>query len=356
MSTGTDVFLITGFLGSGKTTFLNRIIQAFPPGLRLMILMNEFGEIGIDGLLVKGEDLDILEISRGSIFCVCVKTDFIKGLRKIATVIQPDVLVIEATGVANPSDLKRDLNLPVFNKQFHFREQFCIIDALNFQDVYDTFTSVEKQIESSTAFIINKTDLATPLEIESVRKIVSRHHASPVFFETTFADIPLKRFLPKELKTDHGDAAAVLENAISDVEADAAIEALLKAPQDTSLPPDRLFSAVYAVHVTSSETFSDLTATLPTGLLRAKGFLHIGQGLHLFNWVMGKTELTEMPPAAVPSDRCDRIIFIASPEVMDELAAFAAKNPFLSAISQQFDPMKCLTMASDRISSDRTDK
>ena len=72
MESVTDVFLITGFLGSGKTTFLNRLIRAFPPDRKLTILMNEFGAVGIVGLLVEGEDLDILQISRWSIFCVCV--------------------------------------------------------------------------------------------------------------------------------------------------------------------------------------------------------------------------------------------------------------------------------------------
>ena len=64
------MLLITGFLGSGKTTFLNRIISNLPKELKLTILMNEFGEIGIDGILVEGDDIDMLEISRGSIFCV----------------------------------------------------------------------------------------------------------------------------------------------------------------------------------------------------------------------------------------------------------------------------------------------
>ncbi|MBC2745103.1 MAG: hypothetical protein HGJ93_19285 [Desulfosarcina sp.] len=103
MSATTSVYLITGFLGSGKTTLLNRIIQSFPKDRKLMILMNEFGDIGVDGTLVDDDDLAMLEISKGSIFCVCVKTDFIKGLMDIAQRMQPDVLIIEATGVANPS-------------------------------------------------------------------------------------------------------------------------------------------------------------------------------------------------------------------------------------------------------------
>ena len=112
MSAETRVYLITGFLGSGKTTLLNRIIDRFPEDQKLTLLVNEFGEIGVDGTLVEGEDIDMMEISKGSIFCVCVKTDFIKGLYELNSKVKPDVLLIESTGVANPSDLKKDLKLP----------------------------------------------------------------------------------------------------------------------------------------------------------------------------------------------------------------------------------------------------
>ena len=137
MAETTQVFLITGFLGSGKTTFLNRIIERFPKDKKLTILMNEFGEIGIDGTLVEGDAIDLLEISRGSIFCVCVKTDFIKGLYELNAKVKPDILLMESTGVANPSDLKRDLKLPIFNDRFQFKEQFCLLDAVHFQDAFE---------------------------------------------------------------------------------------------------------------------------------------------------------------------------------------------------------------------------
>ncbi len=134
MSDVTRVYLITGFLGSGKTTFLNRIINRFPRDKKLTLLVNEFGEIGVDGTLVEGEDIDMMEIIKCSIFCVCVKTDFINGLYELNLKVQPDVLLIESTGVANPTDLKKDLMLPIFNNRFQFAEQFCVIDAAHFLD------------------------------------------------------------------------------------------------------------------------------------------------------------------------------------------------------------------------------
>ncbi len=71
-----------------------------------MVLMNEFGDEGIDGILIEDPELELMELSRGSIFCACAKGDFFKGLYRIATVIRPEVLIIEATGAANPSDLR----------------------------------------------------------------------------------------------------------------------------------------------------------------------------------------------------------------------------------------------------------
>lgn len=180
MGNNTSVLLITGFLGSGKTTFLNRILSSFPKELKLAILMNEFGEIGIDGTLVEGDDIDMLEISRGSIFCVCVKSDFIKGLYALSVKIKPDLLIIESTGVANPSDLRGDLQLPVFQGRFTFAEQVCLIDAVHFLDAFEVFASVEKQLSSSTVFIINKTDLVSIDTVDRIKVLVQQHHPEPL--------------------------------------------------------------------------------------------------------------------------------------------------------------------------------
>ena len=210
MSDLTRVYLITGFLGSGKTTLLNRIIDRFPKDKKLTILMNEFGEIGVDGTLIEGDDIDMMEISRGYIFCVCVKTDFIKGLYELNTTVRPDVLLIESTGVANPSDLKRDIKLPIFNNRFQFMEQFCVIDAAHFLDAYNVYASLEKQIESSSVFIINKTDLTSAEIIEDTKEVVRKFHPDPFFFETTYADIPIDKFLfpfLRNAKTEYDQVA-----------------------------------------------------------------------------------------------------------------------------------------------------
>ncbi|MCG6908564.1 MAG: GTP-binding protein [Deltaproteobacteria bacterium] len=323
MGATTDVFLITGFLGSGKTTFLNRIIKAFPRDRSLMILMNEFGDLGVDGALVEGEDLDMLEISRGSIFCVCVKTDFIRGLADIAKNKRPDVLLIEATGVANPTDVKKDLELSIFKNRFQLKEQFCLIDAANFEDVYDTFTSVEKQLESATLFIINKIDEADAAAVARVREIVRRHHPEPAIIETRYADIPLENYLStRDLLS--GDRLP----DISPAELDRFIDGLMAAPGLSMMPADQLVSKTVAWAGGSRQSLAEMVDKMPAGILRAKGIVQAGDGVYLFNCVMGKSRFERVAARTGMAAIMNRLVFIGTPEAMERLEKVEFKDLF----------------------------
>ncbi|RLC01665.1 MAG: hypothetical protein DRH90_15740 [Deltaproteobacteria bacterium] len=327
MSGTTAVYLISGFLGSGKTTFLNRIIHSFPSNRKLMILMNEFGEMGVDGSLVENDDLAMLEISKGSIFCVCVKTDFIKGLMNIAQNTRPDALIIEATGVANPSDLKRDLKLSIFQDRFQLREQFCIIDAGNFKDAYDTFTSVEKQIESATVFIINKVDEADAGVIQKVKKIVERHHPNPEFYETTYADIPLAKYLPDVIMAETRDEHRTIP--VSEQALEAAIDKLLQDPGTSMTPPDRLVSGSFAWKGMDCSQFEEMMKLIPDGMVRAKGVFETCTGIYLFNWVMGRGQFEEIARKESMASLMNQIVFIGPPEAMEELGRIDFKGKML---------------------------
>ncbi len=325
MSNMTRVYLITGFLGSGKTTFLNRIIDRFPKDKRLMILMNEFGEIGIDGTLIESDDLEIMEISKGSIFCVCVKTDFIKGLYEISQKMAPDVLIIESTGVANPSDLKRDLQLPLFKNRFQFTEQFCLIDARNFLDAYGAFASLEKQIASSTRFLINKIDLAPREMIEAVKSIIGQFHPNPEFHETSYADVALDQFFPddqlNQVAAASGNAEVEDSPPLTNEQLDAYIDEALEVITADMTPPDLLMSAAYQWTGSSLQEVEAVAARLPAGLLRAKGFLNSAGTNYLFSYVMGQWSIE---PSAVQPDRIQHqniVVFIGSPDVIAALEA-----------------------------------
>lgn len=326
--TGTiDVYLITGFLGSGKTTFLNQMIQQFPQEQKLMILMNEFGEIGLDGALVQGEDLEILEVNKGSIFCACVKTDFIKGLVEIAQKIKPDVLIIESTGVANPTDLKKDLGLSIFNDCFKFKDQFCIIDAVNFFEQFNSFASVERQISSSTMFIINKIDLASPEEILAIKELVKKYHPCPQFYETTFANINIAGILGLGEAVEEKDGCTTCRE-LTEAELDQYIDDLLDDPQASITPPDILISATFLWLGDDLSTISAMSKQLPGEVVRAKGFLISDSRTYLYNYVMKQLAIEEqfLPVKEVLKNK---LVFIFKPQALKTLEQLLESYHFI---------------------------
>ena len=334
MSGITRVYLITGFLGSGKTTFLNRILRAFPKDKKLTLLVNEFGEIGVDGMLVEGDEIDMMEISKGSIFCVCVKTDFIKGLYALNTTVKPDVLLIESTGVANPSDLKKDLQLPIFDNRFKFMEQFCVIDAAHFLDAFEAFASLEKQIASSSVFIINKIDTAAAETIAKTKDVIRQFHPDPLFFETNYSDIPLDRFFSfafEDKSEENHDHKEQLPGAVlSEAELDRFLDDLLDSPELEITPPALLVSVAYRWAGDDIEQVKKMADALPDTVVRAKGFVEDQENILIFNYVMGDWTI-ENP--RIPVDRIKHknvIVVIAPPDSMDGIAAATQSGSWVS--------------------------
>ena len=320
MAETTSVLLITGFLGSGKTTFLNRIIKIFPQDQKLTILMNEFGEIGVDGTLVEGDDIDMMEISRGSIFCVCVKTDFIKGLYELKAKIKPDLLIIESTGVANPTDLKRDLGLPIFNNRFQFTEQFCIIDAPHFLEAFEVFASVEKQLSTSTVFIINKIDLTTRETIEKIKEVVRNNHPDPLFFETTYADIPFATLpflnIQKEQKNNSIQSTP---KPLSIAELDSYIHGILENPELEASPTDQLASVTSTWHGDNLDQIKKMANMLPAAIVRAKGFVQENGVIYLFSYVMGDWTIEAIAKNARDIQHLNMIVFIGNFAAIEDI-------------------------------------
>ena len=168
------VYLLSGFLGSGKTTLLKHLLETHPENERVAVLMNEFGKAGVDGDVVRKNGLEIIEISRGSIFCACAKGDFLRGLYTILKDYRPTVLLVEASGVADTTDMKKDLGHGMLHDYYRFAGNICVIDAEHFEDWLDLFNAVIKQTEAATQLIINKTDLVTPEAGRRARKAPAR--------------------------------------------------------------------------------------------------------------------------------------------------------------------------------------
>lgn len=332
-----EVYLITGFLGSGKTACLNHIIKNMPADLKVMILMNEFGTIGIDGALVETADLNIVEINKGSIFCACAKTDFIQALADIAVNLRPDVLFIEATGVANPSDIRRDMRLPFFKGAFSFQKQICLVDLSNFMQEFKQFAAAEYQVKNADLCLLNKSDLSGPAEIQAVKELIIKHNPAVKFEETIFGRLDLARLLPKEPGRVQGEYP--MQQNVTGQELEAVMRDVLRDPFAGLQPPDKLESAVYQWSGGNANEFMGLVQKWPPALVRVKALLKFIDGTKArFDWVLG--ELT--------FDKClqdnhlhknyeniwNRIMFLAEPAVMREFETMVLTEFKLTKVAE----------------------
>ena len=167
------IYILTGYLGAGKTTALNYLLEhSALAGNKLSLIINEFGKMGIDGELVKPGDYTKFEINKGSIFCICTKTDFIKALGKIYNEIKPYAVIIEATGIAQISDILGVIEIPQLTENFQVRANVCLVDALNFTRTAPYLKAVTSQVKAADVIIINKTDLVEQSAIEKLKRVL----------------------------------------------------------------------------------------------------------------------------------------------------------------------------------------
>jgi len=325
----TDVYLISGFLGSGKTTFLNRMLKEAPPEKKLLVLMNEFGEESIDGALVEDPELEMVEISRGSIFCACVKGDFIKALYRIAFVIQPEVLVVEASGVANPTDIGRDLFNPVYKGIYNSLDKVCLIDAANFLEQYEVFTALEKQIEAADKFIINKVDLVDSETSEKIKQVVLSHNPRATFVETSFAQVDLGDFFsgfskgeaPATKAEAEGEATLLTENELEKV-----VDQILDDEAAQVTPPDRLISFACRWLSGNLEDFRKVAESIPPDVVRAKGFIFEAGQPYLYSHVGRNYEITPFSGPRLSNTAVNRVVFIRREFKEDDIRSIFAEH------------------------------
>ncbi len=190
-----ELYLISGFLGAGKTTFLKRMLSCLA-GKRLGVLVNEFGAINVDGRVINKNGIEYREINDGSIFCSCLKASFVKTLIALQKE-DIDILIIENSGLADPSNMNR--LLAEMEKQmergYDYRGSVCLVDCTTFMDYLDVLTSVENQILASNCIIVNKTDLVSKEEAGRVTDAVKQINCKATILEAVQADVPAQHIM-----------------------------------------------------------------------------------------------------------------------------------------------------------------
>ena len=197
MSEKIPVTVLTGYLGAGKTTLLNRILTE-PHGKKFAVIVNEFGEIGIDNDLVVGADEEVFEMNNGCICCT-VRGDLIRiieGLMKRKG--KFDAIIVETTGLADPAPVAQTFFVDEdVSSKARLDAVVTVVDARWLKEQLHDAPEAKNQIAFADVIIINKTDLVKPEELTDVERQVRAINAYATIHKTVKSSVPLDAVLGK---------------------------------------------------------------------------------------------------------------------------------------------------------------
>ncbi len=152
------VNLVTGFLGTGKTTLIRHLLQHKPEQQRWAVLVNEFGEAGVDGLLLDETGVAIEEVAGGCLCCVAAPA-FGVGLNRLIRQQRPDRILIEPSGLGHPAQILEQLRSPLYQGVLHLQATLCVMDARHLDSArHREHPNFIDQIHLADILIANKAD------------------------------------------------------------------------------------------------------------------------------------------------------------------------------------------------------
>lgn len=268
MEVRTPLTVITGALGSGKTTLVRYILTVV--SRKIAILMNEFGEIAIDAKILQGKNVQMADLGGG---CVCCSLlgEFEAAVDEIIATVNPDHIVVETTGVAEPDALVFDIqeSLP----QVRLDGVVTVADADAMVKYPRIGHTARMQIESADIILLNKVDLVSGSELEDITNKL--------------------RVLNKIAFTIHTVRCQIDSDLLFGI----GRERIQSPPDHKHQPEFESFSytsqAVYDIL-----RFEEFANTLNPNVYRAKGFVQFPEGTHLFNFVAGRWDLEPFESSA----------------------------------------------------------
>jgi G3E family GTPase len=191
--TAVPLTILTGFLGAGKTTLLNRLLSG-DHGLRMAVLVNDFGAVNVDAELVVGIEDDMMSLANG---CVCcqIRDDLMEAVDRVLEADEPpEFIVLEASGVADPASIYSTFNDPQHRDKIRLDSVTCVVDAEQIFEHLDEAPELlmlkTRQIGCADLVILNKVGLVTDEHVAWVRKWIDTVMNRVRILETDYCDIP----------------------------------------------------------------------------------------------------------------------------------------------------------------------
>lgn len=183
------LYVLTGFLGSGKTSMLLKILDNLA-GQKVGIIQNEFGRIDVDSEILKRDGLVMTELTRGSIFCTCLQLKFAQALAEMS---KQDIeyLFVESSGLADPSNIDEILEAVkvLAGDVYEMGGLICLVDGVNFLEQVADEITVDRQLKHCHRAVVNKVDLISDEQLTKVIETVRKYNPICDIDTTTYGDI-----------------------------------------------------------------------------------------------------------------------------------------------------------------------
>jgi len=184
--------LVTGFLGSGRTTLVKYLLENMDADLRFGIVQNEYASASIDTSELHTVDrtFEVLEVNNGSVFCVCLLGTFIDSLADFTDQYNPDLVMIEASGLSDPIAIAEILQHKKLVDRVYLSAVWCIVDGQNYHKVSKMNTRVERQVMIADRIILNKSDLIED-DPDALRAVLSTLNPDAGITTTSYCQVPI---------------------------------------------------------------------------------------------------------------------------------------------------------------------
>ncbi len=293
--------MIFGFLGSGKTTLVRHLLGARGRDRKLAVIVNEFGQVGIDGAILEGAVLeggavDMIQLTSGCLCCT-LKGPLLNAVEELRDKARVEHTVIEASGVADPEEMIESFSAPEFRASVAVGPFVTVVDTAKFAVMREMLGEFYgSQVAHADIVMLNKTDLASPEQLEAVRAEVAELNPGARIVTTEHCDV---------------DAGLVLD----------ALSGWGPGPGEHGHHhhhdhPDFESEVLDAAGPVTRAALESFFAGLPPEVLRAKGFMVVDGAASLVQFTAGQLEIT---PATL--DRVRQMVFIGRDLDRDGLAA-----------------------------------
>ncbi len=186
----TKVDIISGFLGAGKTTLIRKLIADALAGTKVVLIENEFGEIGVDGGFLKEAGIEIREMNSGCICCSLVG-DFNASLRQVMTTYAPERILIEPSGVGKLDDVMRAIEKTAAElPELQLNSTVTVVDAAKARVYFKNFGEFfVNQIENAGTILLTRTDKASQEKIDEAVALIREHNAKATIITTPLTEL-----------------------------------------------------------------------------------------------------------------------------------------------------------------------